>query len=63
MGRSHKDLVMEIKSVKTREDHRAALLEIEALMNARMDTPDGDRLDVLVTLVEAYERRHFPLPV
>ncbi len=52
---------MEIKPVKTRKDHRAALREIEGLMNARRDTPDGDRLDVLVTLVEAYERRHFPL--
>jgi HTH-type transcriptional regulator/antitoxin HigA len=61
MRRPSEGLVMEIKPVKTRKDHRAALREIEGLMNARRDTPDGDRLDVLVTLVEAYERRHFPL--
>jgi HTH-type transcriptional regulator/antitoxin HigA len=61
MLRPSEGFVMEIKPVKTRKDYRAALREIEALMNARRDTPDGDRLDVLVTLVEAYERRHFPL--
>ncbi len=49
---------MEIKPVRTRAEHRAALREIEALMSAGRDTPEGDRLDVLVTLVEAYEDRH-----
>ena len=52
---------MEIKPVKTRSAYRAALKEIESLMNARGNTPDGERLDILVTLVEAYERKHFPL--
>ena len=42
---------MEIKPIVTKADHRAALKEIEALMSARSGTPDGDRLDVLVTLV------------
>lgn len=52
---------MEIKPIKTKTAHRAALKEIESLMTARANTPEGDRLDVLVTLVEAYERKHFPL--
>jgi HTH-type transcriptional regulator/antitoxin HigA len=50
---------MEIKPIKTKADYRAALKEIEALMAAERDTPAGERLDVLVTLVEAYERKHY----
>jgi HTH-type transcriptional regulator/antitoxin HigA len=52
---------MDIKPVKTEEDYRATLREIESLMRAVPNSPDGERLDVLVTLVEAYERQHFPL--
>ena len=52
---------MDIKPIKTDADYRAALTDIEALMTAEPDTPEGERLDILVTLVEAYERRHFPL--
>jgi len=52
---------MEIKPVKSMAAYRAALKEIESLMTARPNTPEGDRLDVLVTLVEAYERKHFPM--
>src|SRR5262245_58686849 len=52
---------MNIKPIKTRKDYRNALKEIESLMSAKADTPAGDRLDVLTTLVEAYERVHFPL--
>ena len=52
---------MEIKPIRTRADYRAALKEIEALMAAERDTPEGDRLDILVTLVEAYETKHYPL--
>ena len=52
---------MEIKPIKTRADYKAALKVLESLMNARANTPEGDRLDVLVTLVEAYERKHFPM--
>jgi HTH-type transcriptional regulator/antitoxin HigA len=52
---------MNIKPIKTKADYRAALKEIESLMSARPNTPQGERLDVLVTLVEAYERKHFPL--
>jgi len=50
---------MEIKPIKTKADYRAALKEIDALMTAERDTPEGERLDVLVTLVEAYENKHY----
>ena len=52
---------MDIKPIKTDADYRAALKEIETLMVADPDTPEGEKLDVLVTLVEAYEQKHFPL--
>jgi HTH-type transcriptional regulator/antitoxin HigA len=52
---------MDIAPLKNRHDYRQALKEIETLMQARRNTPDGDRLDVLVTLVEAWERKHYPL--
>jgi HTH-type transcriptional regulator/antitoxin HigA len=50
-----------ISPVKTKADYRAALEEIESLMAAKANTPEGDRLDILATLVEAYERMHFPM--
>jgi HTH-type transcriptional regulator/antitoxin HigA len=52
---------MEIKPIKTKADYRAALKEIEGLMAAERDTPEGERLDVLATLVEAYENKHYRL--
>lgn len=52
---------MDIRPLKTEADYQAALKEIETLMHATEETPEGDRLDVLVTLVEAYEARHYPL--
>ena len=50
---------MEIKPIRTKADYRAVLKEIETLMSARADTPEGERLDVLATLVEAYEKKHY----
>ena len=50
---------MEIKPIRTKTDYRAVLKEIETLMSARAGTPEGERLDVLVTLVEAYEKKHY----
>jgi HTH-type transcriptional regulator / antitoxin HigA len=50
---------MEIKPIRTKADYRAVLKEIETLMSARAGTPEGERLDVLVTLVEAYEKKHY----
>ena len=52
---------MDIKPIKTDVDYRAALKEIGRLMVAEPDTPEGEKLDVLVTLVEAYEQKHYPL--
>jgi HTH-type transcriptional regulator/antitoxin HigA len=52
---------MEIRPIRTDEDHRAALAEIESLWDAAEGTEAGDKLDVLVTLVEAYETKRWPL--
>jgi HTH-type transcriptional regulator/antitoxin HigA len=50
---------MTIKPIKTERDYRKVLKEIEKLWDAKPNTPMGDRLDVLVTLVEAYEQKHY----
>jgi len=52
---------MNIKPIKSTSDYGAALKEIDSLMMATPDTPEGEKLDVLVTLVEAYEQKHYPL--
>jgi HTH-type transcriptional regulator / antitoxin HigA len=52
---------MDIAPIKTQRDYRRVLKEIEGLMMAKRNTSEGDRLDVLVTLVEAWERKHYPL--
>ena len=52
---------MDIKPIKTDADYRAALNEIESLMMAGPDTPEGEKLDVMVTLIEAYEAKNFPM--
>lgn len=52
---------MHICPIRTDEDHETALREIEALWGAQGDTQAGDRLDVLATLVETYERWRWPI--
>lgn len=52
---------MDIKPIRTKADYRAALKAVESLMGAKARSPQGDRLEVLVTLIEAYERQHFPM--
>lgn len=52
---------MDIKPIRTESDYQNALKTIETLMMAEPGTPEGDKLDVLVTLVEAYEKQHYPL--
>lgn len=52
---------MDIRPIRTDEDHRAALAEIEACWGAAEGTEAGDRLDVLVALVESYEARRWPI--
>ncbi len=51
---------MDIRPIKTEQDYNAALAEIEGLMDAEGDE-EGERLDVLATLVEAWEDKHFPI--
>ena len=51
----------EVKPIRTVRDYEAAIAEIERLWGARSGTPEGDRLDVLATLVDAYEARHYPM--
>jgi HTH-type transcriptional regulator/antitoxin HigA len=48
-----------MRPIKTKEDHRAAVGRIEELMSALPDTPEGDELEVLATLVDAYEAKHY----
>ena len=54
---------MEITPIRTEKDYRAALRVVSALVdqNPAPDTPDGERLEVLSTLIEAYERKHHPI--
>lgn len=52
---------MDIKPIKNDADYRAALKQVEGLMMAAPDTPEGEMLDVMVTLIEAYEAKHFPM--
>jgi HTH-type transcriptional regulator/antitoxin HigA len=52
---------MEIKPIRNEGDYEAALRRIEALWGAPAGTPEGDELDVLATLTEAYEREHYPI--
>jgi HTH-type transcriptional regulator/antitoxin HigA len=51
----------EIRPIRTKRDYGAALAEIERLWGAKLGTPNGDRLDVLATLIEAYEAARYPM--
>lgn len=53
--------MMNIRPVKTEEDYHNAISRIEALWGAKKDTAEGDELDLLVTLVESYEMKHYPI--
>lgn len=50
-----------IRPIRTETDHESALKEVERLWGARLGTPDGDRLDVLATLIDAYEEGRYPI--
>lgn len=54
---------MEIKPIKNEADYQATLEEIEQLFDAAPDTREGDRLEVLSTLVDAYEEKHYSIPL
>ena len=51
----------EIKPIRSKRDYETALAEIERICGAKRGTPDGDRLDVIATLIDAYEAAHFPI--
>jgi HTH-type transcriptional regulator / antitoxin HigA len=51
----------DIKPIRNKKDHEAALAEVERLWGAKLGTPEGDRLDVLATLIDAYEAAHHPM--
>ena len=51
----------EVRPIRTEADHEAALAEVERLWGAKSGTPEGDRLDVLATLIDAYEAQHHPM--
>ncbi len=53
--------MLETRPIRTEADYRAALDEIERLFDAELNTPEFDRLEVLTTLVEAYEQKHYPI--
>jgi HTH-type transcriptional regulator/antitoxin HigA len=53
---------MDIHPIKTEADYQAALAEVERLFDAQPNTPEGDRLDILTTLIEAYEAQMAPIP-
>ena len=53
---------MELKPIRNKKEHPAALEEIEALWNAKEGSRGADRLEVLALLVERYEQEHFPIP-
>lgn len=54
---------MDIRPIKTETDYQAALKEIERLFDAAPNTPEGDRLEVLTTLIEAYEEQKYYIPL
>ena len=50
-----------LKPIKTRADYAAAMAEMKGLWGAKSGTPEGDRLDILATLVDTYESQHYPM--
>ena len=54
-------MATELKPIRSNADYKAALTEAERLWGAKSGTPKGDRLDVLATLIDAYEAQHFPM--
>ena len=51
----------ELKPIRTKADYNRALADVERLWGAKGGTPEGDRLDVLATLIDAYETEHYPM--
>src|SRR5271168_679734 len=51
----------ELKPIRTKADYKNALAQVEQLWGAKTGTPEGDRLDILATLIDVYESKHFPM--
>jgi HTH-type transcriptional regulator / antitoxin HigA len=58
---SERSTLSEVKPIRSEADYEKALAEVERLWGARSGTPEGDRLDVLATLIDAYESEHHPI--
>ena len=58
---SERSTLSEVKPIRSEADYEKALTEVERLWGARSGTPEGDRLDVLATLIDAYESAHHPI--
>jgi HTH-type transcriptional regulator / antitoxin HigA len=54
-------MTVEVRPIRTKRDYEVALKQVERLWGAKAGTSDGDRLDVLATLVDAYEAEHYPM--
>ena len=54
-------MATELRPIRSEADYKTALDEVERLWGAKSDTPEGDRLDVLATLIEVYEAKHYPM--
>ena len=54
-------MAAEVRPIRTKRDYEAVLKEVERLWGAEIGTRDGDRLDVLATLIDAYEADHYPM--
>jgi HTH-type transcriptional regulator / antitoxin HigA len=54
-------MASELRPIRTKADYKNALTEVERLWGAKSGTAKGDRLDVLATLIDAYEAKHYPM--
>ena len=54
-------MATELRPIRSEADYKTALEEVERLWGAKSDTPEGDRLDVLATLIEGYKVKHYPM--
>jgi len=54
-------MTAEVRPIRTKRDYEAAVKEVEHLWGAKAGTREGDRLDVLATLIDAYEAEHYPM--
>jgi HTH-type transcriptional regulator/antitoxin HigA len=54
-------MAIDVKPIRSAADHRAAMADVKRLWGSKNGTPDGDRLDVLATLIDAYEAQHEPI--